>query len=289
MSRKWYYNVRAYIIALLLIVIVTGCDGMRKEEPLKICFIRGGSVWVMDENGNNERQLTYSDTDDDPSWSSDGKYIVFTREIDGYKEIYLIDADGKKENRLTYTQEDENYFPPAWLPDGNGIVYAKRYSDTYYIGVMDKNGTKLKEFVASGVNAYTIAMTVSSDSSKAYYIWGVNNTIGVINLITGANEPNPFNITNCYSVTYSPQEKAIAYVEGNNTNSIHFYNIESSETTDYILPYNLSWNNSISFSPSGDRIVFIYDLNIYVYNVQSKQTNVIATNAERPCFMGKPR
>ena len=58
-------------------------------------------IYVMDVDGKNQRRLTNNHHDDwDPSWSPDGKRIVFTSERDGNREIYVMDAHGRKPKNL---------------------------------------------------------------------------------------------------------------------------------------------------------------------------------------------
>ncbi|MCX8123662.1 MAG: hypothetical protein N3F66_05800 [Spirochaetes bacterium] len=289
MNRKYWNAFILCLLTFLLCMSSTGCDAVRNEEPLKICFIRNGDVWVMDEDGSNEMQLTYSGHDDNPSWSACGRYILFVRNVEGYEEIYLINNDGKNETRLTFTGEDENYFSPTWMPDGSGIVYGRRFTDTYYIGVMNKSGVTIKEFIASGVDSYIIGISVSPDSAKASYIWGASNIVGIMNLVNGVNYANQYGITNCYDITFAPHGEVIVYIDGYNPNIIHCYNLVLANTIDYTLPYILSFNSDLSFSPSGDKIVFVYNFNIYGYDIKTNQTNLIKVNGQQPCFIGKPR
>jgi Tol biopolymer transport system component len=41
-----------------------------------------------------------------PSWSPDGKRILFSSDRDGLQEIYVMMADGSRQTRLTDTQVD---------------------------------------------------------------------------------------------------------------------------------------------------------------------------------------
>ena len=71
-----------------------------------------GDVWVMDADGGNQRLLTQGGTR--PSWSSDGRLIVFTRDDD------LIVVDVASGNERTLVREGQlvagRVSGPAWQP-----------------------------------------------------------------------------------------------------------------------------------------------------------------------------
>jgi len=53
-------------------------------------------------------------TNEDPSWSPDGRYIVFTSNRTGSNQLYMVSADGSNERRITY--DKHNYYKPKWSP-----------------------------------------------------------------------------------------------------------------------------------------------------------------------------
>ncbi len=67
---------------------------------LKIAFhssMESYGVWVMDSDGSNLKHLTGNGMD--PSWSPDGKRIVYT----GLEQtLWIMDADGKNKRPLTF-------------------------------------------------------------------------------------------------------------------------------------------------------------------------------------------
>lgn len=86
-------------------------------------------LFVTDRDGHSpqrisRRQGLYAD----PSWSPDGRYLVFCAFPPDYKgidlarlEVYMAKADGSQERRLTF----DNYrdHDPYWSPDGRTIAF----------------------------------------------------------------------------------------------------------------------------------------------------------------------
>ena len=75
-------------------------------------------VFVMDADGANRVNLTQNPRalNSYPSWSPDGKKIVFTRrEPDGTHDIYSINLDGSGLINLTQTPRVED-LSPSWRP-----------------------------------------------------------------------------------------------------------------------------------------------------------------------------
>ncbi len=70
---------------------------------------------VITPDGQKHLQLTTGlGVDDSPSWSPDGRHLVFSSTVDGKSQIYMINVDGKDLERITFTGTHNS--APSWSP-----------------------------------------------------------------------------------------------------------------------------------------------------------------------------
>ena len=86
------------------------------------------SIMIADADGRNERPLVPHGTlEYSPSYSSDGKWVVFTKETAGLSDIYRIHQDGSGLERLT---DDPAFDDQGVLsPDGRTLAFICRRAD----------------------------------------------------------------------------------------------------------------------------------------------------------------
>jgi len=95
-----------------------------------VVFETLGKLWVKPATGGTARRLTAAKDDAMelwPSWSRDGKSLVFVRWTDGgMGEIHVVGAGGGSSRKVTTTPS--HYAEPRFSPDGKTIVFERRGS-----------------------------------------------------------------------------------------------------------------------------------------------------------------
>jgi TolB protein len=78
-----------------------------------------------------------------PSWSPDGKKIVFRKIIDGNNsEIFMANSNGSNPHNLTKNPSFDGW--PSWSPDGTQIAFASNRSGNYKIYLMNADGNNVR-------------------------------------------------------------------------------------------------------------------------------------------------
>ncbi|MCG8068741.1 MAG: hypothetical protein AB2747_18240 [Candidatus Thiodiazotropha taylori] len=104
------------------------------QENMKQDYVQSTplDIWVMNADGTNKIRLTDNGaTNWAPSWHPDGKRIVFSSNMDDWRddyktyghnfELYLINSDGSGLERITYNKIFDSF--PMFSPNGKKIVF----------------------------------------------------------------------------------------------------------------------------------------------------------------------
>jgi Tol biopolymer transport system component/DNA-binding winged helix-turn-helix (wHTH) protein len=82
---------------------------------------RNADIWTMNADGSNQRQLTFSESQEtSPVVSPDGRYIVYVSKGAGPPHIWRMDGNGENPQQLTDGKGEQD---PALSPDGRWVVY----------------------------------------------------------------------------------------------------------------------------------------------------------------------
>jgi len=229
-------------------------------------------IYLMDVDatgsGANPTRLT-NDTEAEnyPSWSPDGKRLVYQGDLNG-SAIYVINADGTGQQRLSPTPGFD--VTPSWSADGTKIVYARllevpqpNQPPMTDLRVMNVDGTGddaiLPDTLFSveprwSVSEQLVFMSLMGGSELEIYVMNVDGT-DLRQLTSAANNGDP---------VWSPDGTRITFGsdrEGGNKLNIFVMNADGGQQeqlTDFEVPDEAGDTN---WSSDGRKIAFEYDIN----------------------------
>jgi TolB protein len=73
-------------------------------------------ICTVDAAGGGSRKLTNgTGNNEEPCWSPDGRYIMFTSDREGSYHLYIMNANGQNQRRVTSMKGDQT--APSWAPE----------------------------------------------------------------------------------------------------------------------------------------------------------------------------
>jgi Tol biopolymer transport system component len=84
-------------------------------------------IWIIDEKRNVPTLFTFdTGNEDNPVWSPDSRYIVFSSNREGQPHLYIKPADGSGEERRVTEQVG---IPTSWSKDGRYVLFTTPLSN----------------------------------------------------------------------------------------------------------------------------------------------------------------
>ncbi len=97
-----------------------------------IAFVYAGDIWTVPAAGGTARRLTsHPGVELFPKFSPDGRWIAFSGEYSGTRQVFVIPVEGGEPRQLTY-YNDVGALPPrggwdnmvlGWTPDGKNVLF----------------------------------------------------------------------------------------------------------------------------------------------------------------------
>ena len=248
-----------------------------------------GDIYVMDDNGNNLRQLTNTPEHEGvPAWSPDGTQIAFARDMDVrvgpqiYK-IFIMDADGRNEQQLSLGDSDYN---PRFLPDGQQLSFTARKGRGKILQVIDLKTGQIDVLIESWIKE----LSWSPDGKQMVGAIGGN----VFTMTTDGEHRKPIAKAPAvntgwqrHSPRWSPDGESILYVETiygpdlwPTSNEVYIYDVSAKKTSRVPIPK--AWRvQGVDWMWDSKHFVFVADSdgmkkrerkhNIYRYHLPSKK------------------
>lgn len=106
-------------------------DAKPSPDGSKLAFTALNRLYMMDLPAGTPKRLTSNEfTEAQPSWSPDGKFLVYTTWKQGGGHLYKINVEGRAKN-IQLTQEPGVYTYPEWSYKSNRIAFHKGTAQTY--------------------------------------------------------------------------------------------------------------------------------------------------------------
>jgi eukaryotic-like serine/threonine-protein kinase len=148
-------------------------EGISLTPDGKILFSKRvgtkAKIFSMDENGNNEKQITFDDADDlNPVSTRDGKYILFSSNRSGTFCIWRINSDGTNPLPLTNIRTGMDGKIEI-MPDGQTILFSRQPAEGSGIRKISIDGGE-SELLIPNNKSYAINSKISPDGKYLAYL-----------------------------------------------------------------------------------------------------------------------
>lgn len=252
-----------FILTAVLIIFFNAFSQIDEAKLLRfpaifgnqLIFTYAGDLYTVSAQGGIARKLTsFEGYEMFARFSPDGKFIAFTGEYDGNREVYLMSSEGGEPKRLTYSatlNRDDvadrmgpNNIVMGWKNDGKHIVFRSR----------------MREF---------------NDFKGQLYLASIEGGI-----------PDQLPLPRGGFCSFSPDDKKLAYnrvfrefrtwkrYRGGMADDIWIYDFQTKKTE------NITNNPAQDIIPMwiGNKIYFLSDrdenkrMNLFVYDLNTKQT-----------------
>lgn len=270
------------IIVVASFAVLLSCSPPRVNaaSSQKVVYSAGGGIKTMNIDGSNQQTVFATDgsfTSQGAGWSPDGTKVVFSSNVDGDYDIYIMDADGSNLTNLTNNSNlnDESAY---WSPDGSMIAYRSRNLDSsgpISLLTMSADGTPVGTIISlEAVESGIVYASWSPDSQKVAYTAKDDSTNFQI-FISDNDGSNPTQLTsgarNSMKPVWSPDGIKVFYVSYGSDPSAELKYISPEGGTDVTINSSLNFGVVVSaWLPNSLSVItsaFDQDVNQSRYNV----------------------
>lgn len=214
-------------------------------------FSRRESIYVINSDGSERRNLTGNLNSREPVWSPNGKKVAFicypSKDFPNQPEICIVDANGSEFAQLTY---DSASFNPTWSPNGKQIAFTSNQNNTRQISIIDVGNLKTTRLINNPIPQELPSW--SPDGSKIAFV--SQSPIDFISkiFVVNINDKAIQYVGNGISPTWSPDGSKIAFTTGR----VYVVNSDGSKLVQLSYTAALASDSRPTWSNDGEKIAF---------------------------------
>ena len=250
-------------------------DSLGKSEDIYFLVARSG----------NELRLTGEDGFDGyPEFSAGLRKVFYTREVAGSKQVWSVGLDGSDES-VVLSRIGEEFSDPSVSPDETQLAYTRTRGGMSSVEIAAVDGSEPRAVLEDGG---PWRQPRWSPDGKSLAVVGVRDgvtRIFVVDTRTGAPQPLTPSETGPQSEpNWSQDGSRIVFKRGTGAAAeIAFVDLSTKQVTR--LTDNDVEDSSPSFSPAGDRIVFVSRRphgrhNLWVMGVDGGKVQALTRSSE---------
>lgn len=250
----------------------------------KVVFVYAGDLWTASINGGEAKRLTsHLGTESGPRFSGDEKYIAFTGEYDGNRDVYIIPSEGGEPKRLTWHPGSDNV--QGWTADGKILFSSNRFnpnrqSQLFTVNINGDYPNQLpipKMALADySPDGKFIAYTPLGNAFSSWkrYRGGRTTPIWIIDVNNLSHEEIPHeNASDTYPAWIG---KMLYFLSDRNLDmNLFFYDTETKKVDQLVSKKGADIKY---LSAGGGKLVFAREGYLYVYNPVSRNNNQLIIN-----------
>lgn len=207
-----------------------------------------GSRWYRFKQANLEEpsRLIQSPTEcANPSFSPDGRYIVFQAEVDGNKEIFISQPDGTEMKNLK--QNPSADYQPMWSPDGTWILFISTRDGQEELYRIHPDGTGLMRITHDPYDKYNAQW--SPDGENILFSRYIKEKGHDIIIASADGSHQRILVEKAFSPKWSPDGQWILY---HGKEGIHIIHLDGSGYRKFADGMAITWtpdSKAIFYSP----------------------------------------
>ena len=247
----------------------------------KLAFEFMGDLYEMPVSGGEPRRLTRGLAfDTEPSYSPDGKKLVFISDRSGGDNVWVLDLETLEATQRT---RGNNYRmqSPIYSPDGQYIIAARAglRGGVHKLWMYHVDGGSGTEFMETSGNQKTIEPVFSHDGNYIWFSqrsgdWNYNATgaqyqIAKFDLATGESHTQTARLGSAFTPTLSPDGKWLVYGTRHNTETaLRLRNLQTGDDRWLAYPVQRDDMESrgtrgvlprMAFTPDSRNVIATYD------------------------------